>query len=335
MAARIAINGFGRIGRATFKIIQDLKDVEVVAINDLGDLENLAYLLRYDTVYGKYDKEVVVDGTSLIVDGKKTPFYSEKDPMELPWKDLEVDVVLECTGHFVKDGAAKVHVDAGAKKVVVSAPTKGDSDDIKTYLKGVNENEYKGEEVVSNASCTTNCVSPVATVIHSKFKVLKSAMTTIHAYTSSQGLVDGNHKDPRRGRAAALNMIPTTSGAALATTKTIPELEGLFDGIAIRAPVAVGSISDITFLVEKKTTVEEVNQAFKDAKENFLYKGILDTTEEPIVSSDIIGNPHSAVVDLNFTKVVDGDLVKVLAWYDNEWGYSNRLVEMALLTSSH
>jgi glyceraldehyde 3-phosphate dehydrogenase len=333
MPARIAINGFGRIGRAAFKILQDRSDAEVVAINDLGSIENLVYLLKYDTVYGKYDKDVSFDEKHIIVEGKKVPILSEKEPMKLPWKDLEVDVVLECTGIFVKDNASKAHVDAGAKKVIVSAPTKGEDDDIQTFLKGVNHENYLGQNAISNASCTTNCIAPVVAVIHSEFKILKSVMTTIHGYTSIQNLVDGPHKDLRRGRAAAMNLIPTTTGAAAATTKAIPELQDLFDGIAVRVPVLVGSLSDLTFLVEKQTTVEEVNKAFVEAKDNPLYKGVLDVTEEPLVSSDIVGNPFSAVIDLNFTRVIGGDLVKVFAWYDNEWGYANRLVEMALLIS--
>ena len=334
MSARVAINGFGRIGRAAFKIISDRDDCEVVAINDLTPIENLSYLLKYDTAYGSYEKDISSDDKNIIVDGKKIPVLSEKDPSKLPWKDMDVDVVLECTGVFVKDGAARAHINAGAKKVVVSAPTKGEKDDIQTFLKGVNHENYLGQDVISYASCTTNCISPVASVIHSEFKILKSAMTTIHAYTATQNLVDGPHKDLRRGRAGAANIIPTTTGAAEATAKVIPELKGLFDGIAIRIPLLTGSISDLTFLVEKKTTAEEVNEAFIKAKDKKLYKGVLDVTDKPLVSSDIVGNPHSAIVDLSFTRVIDGDLIKILAWYDNEYGYAHRLVEIALLTHS-
>lgn len=332
MTARVAINGFGRIGRAAFKILQQ-EDAEIVAVNDLTPVDNLAYLLKYDTVYGTYDKEISSDENKLILDGKEIPIYSIKDPKELPWGDLNVDVVLECTGAFTKDDAAKAHLEAGAKNVVVSAPTKGASNSIQTFLRGVNQENYLGQNVISNASCTTNCISPVASVIHSEFKVLKSLMTTIHGYTASQNLVDGPHKDFRRGRAAAENILPTTTGAAVATTNVIPELEGLFDGIAIRVPVPAGSISDLTFLVEKKTSVDEINETFKKAAEKDKYKGVLAVTEEPLVSSDILKNPHSAIVDLSFTRVVDGDLIKVLAWYDNEWGYATRLVEMGLIVS--
>ncbi len=244
---------------------------------------------------------------------------------------MDIDVVLECTGAFVKDNASKAHIDAGAKKVVVSAPTKGDNDDVQAFLMGVNHENYLGQDIVSNASCTTNCISPVASIIHSEFKILKSVMTTIHAYTSTQNLVDSPHKDLRRGRAAAANIIPTTTGAAKATAKVIPELKGLFDGIAIRVPVPTGSLSDLTFLVEKKTTVDAVNAVLTKAKDKPFYKGVLDVTSEPVVSSDFIKNPFSAIVDLNFTRVVDGDLLKLLVWYDNEWGYANRLVDMALV----
>lgn len=324
MTARIAINGFGRIGRAAFRIINDRDDAEVVAINDLTPKENLEYLLRYDTVYGKQDK-ATLGGVE---------FLSEVEPAKLPWKKLNIDVVLECTGVFTKDGAAKAHIEAGAKKVIVSAPTKGENDDVQTFLKGVNHDNYLGQNVISNASCTTNCISPVVSIMHKNFTVLKSLMTTVHAYTATQSIVDGPNKDFRKGRAAAANIIPTSTGAAIATTKVIPELQDKFDGISLRVPIPVGSISDMTFLVEKKTTPEEINEAFKKAAQNPFYAGVLEVTEEPIVSSDIVGNPHSAIVDLSFTRVVDGDLVKVLAWYDNEWGYANRLIDMALLTTT-
>ena len=353
MTAQIAINGFGRIGRASFKIAYD-KGLDVVAINDLINPRILAYLLKYDSAYGIYNKDIYIeeDGkeirieasrgdknfftvtgkkTSLVVNGKKTLVLSEKDPEKLPWKDLKIDVVLECTGLFTKNDEAEKHINAGAKNVIVSAPTKDGT--IQTFLKGVNDSQYLGQNVISNASCTTNCVSPVVSVIHSKFKVLKAMLTTIHAVTTGQNIVDGppNAKKPdlRRARAGYQNIVPTTTGAAQATIKTIPDLENKFDGIAVRIPVITGSLIDIVLLTEKNTTVDEINKAFEKAKESPLYKGVLDTTWEPIVSSDIIGNSHSAIVDLSMTRVVDGNLVKILAWYDNEWGYSNRLVEMA------
>ncbi len=344
MTAHIAINGFGRIGRASFKIALE-KGLDIVAINDLTDPKVLAHLLKYDSAYGKYEKQVeaevetqentVVKGY-LLIEGKKIPVYAQKDPATLPWKDLNVDVVLECTGRFTENDAAQAHLTAGAKKVIVSAPTKGGS--TQTFLMGVNDSQYLGQNIISNASCTTNCISPVVAAIHSKFKIIKSAMTTIHAITAEQNLVDGPppplHPDLRRARAAGYNIVPTTTGATKATTEVIPELKGLFDGISIRVPIITGSISDITMLVSQKTTVEEVNQALTEAAQNPMYKNVMIVTNEPLVSSDIIKSPYSAIVDLAMTKVIDGDLVKVLAWYDNEWGYAVRLVEMAELVTS-
>ena len=330
---KIAINGFGRIGRAAYKIIQDRQNIEVVAINDLTAPETLLHLLKYDTAYGKYDHIVSIDNDFLVNNDKKAKLLSEKDPTKLPWAELEVDVVLECTGRFIKDGASRAHIEAGANSVVVSAPTKG-TGNIKTYLKGVNDTNYQGEDIISNASCTTNSIAPAISIIHSAIGVKKAGLTTIHAATSTQNLVDGPHKDLRRARAAGHNMIPTTTGAALATTKVIPELKNKFDGLAIRVPVLIGSLSDITMLVAKPTTIEEINNLYVEAKENPIYKGVLNTTTEPIVSSDIIKSPFSSIIDLTMTKVIDGDLVKVLAWYDNEWGYSHRLVDMAQLLAS-
>ena len=358
---KIAINGFGRIGRQAFKIALDKPGVEVVAINDIASPRILAHLLKYVTAYGVFPKEIKLqeDGkltesegsestenhfyqasdslpktTYLTVDGKKTLMLNQKDPTLLPWKDLGVEVVLECTGRFTKDSASQVHITAGAKKVVVSAPVSGEGG-VQTFLLGVNDADYKGETIISNASCTTNCIAPVMKVINNKFGVVKSTMTTIHAVTAEQNLVDGAppglHPDLRRARAGVCNMTPTTTGAAKAVGEVIPHLKGIFDGLAVRVPIITGSLSDLTILVAKKTTREEINQAFLDAEKSPQYKGVLQTTFEPIVSSDIIGNPHSAIVDLSLTKVIDGDLVKVVAWYDNEWGYSNRLVEMALL----
>lgn len=330
---RIAINGFGRIGRSAFKIISEKKGMEVVAINDLTDSRTLAHLLKYDTAYGVYDRDVSWEDGHIIVDnlpadrhGKKIPILAEKDPAKLPWREMKVGVVLECTGRFVKDGKSKAHLTAGAKRVIVSAPTKGEGD-IQTYLLGVNQENYKGDEVISNASCTTNCLGPVAQVIAENFGIKKAMMTTIHSYTQDQNLQDGPHKDLRRARAAAQNIVPTTTGAAISVTEVIPTLKNKFDGIAVRVPTITGSLTDFTFLVNRAVTAEDINNVFIKAAASAKYKGILAVTSDPVVSSDIIGNPHSAIVDLEFTRVVDGDLVKVLAWYDNEWGYANRLVE--------
>lgn len=328
---RIAINGFGRIGRAAFKIALEKNDIEVVAINDLTEPSVLAHLLRYDTAYGHYRKEVAVDGSKLVVDGKEFPVYAEPDPLKLPWKDLAVDVVLECTGRFTDQKGASQHVSAGAKKVILSAPAKGEDDSVPTFLMGVNEHEYKDQAVVSNASCTTNSLAPVAKVIHEKFGIAKALMTTIHSYTADQNLQDGPHRDLRRARAAASNIVPTTTGAAIAVTQVMPELKGLFDGHSLRVPTIVVSLTDFTFVLKKKTTTEEINAALKAASKEARYSKVLAVTEEPLVSSDFIGNPYSSIVDLSLTKVIDGDLVKIIAWYDNEWGYSNRLVEMAQL----
>jgi glyceraldehyde 3-phosphate dehydrogenase len=358
MTARIAINGFGRIGRSSFRIAFDKPDVEIVAVNDLTNPRILAHLLKYDTAYGIYDKKIVLEedgklvklegnrgdkdffaktGTEnyIVIEGQKTLVLAEKDPAKLPWKNLNIDVVLECTGRLTQENSAEVHIKSGAKKVVVSAPTKGGN--VPIFLMGVNDSQYLGQNVISNASCTTNCISPVIDIINKKFKVLKSVMTTVHALTNNQSVVDsapfGEDVDIRRSRASGYNMSPTTTGAAKATTKVIPELEGLFDGIAVRVPIITGSLSDITMLVGKKVTVEEINKAFLDAKKESKYKDILDATYEPITSSDIIGSIFSSIVDLSMTRVVGGDLVKVLAWYDNEWGYSNRLVEMSLMVA--
>jgi glyceraldehyde 3-phosphate dehydrogenase len=358
MSVRIGINGFGRIGRASFKIALD-KGADVVAINDLTNPRVLLHMLKYDSAYGIYEEDIYLkqEGkkvrledakgkkefftkefpeTYLVVKDKEILITSQPEPAKLPWKDLDVDVVLECTGRFVKDGAAKAHVDAGAKKVVISAPAKG-TGDIQTFLKGVNEEQYLGQNVISNASCTTNCTAPVVSVIHEKFKVLKAALTTIHAVTINQNIVDGapskKKPDLRRARSGAFNTVPTTTGAAIATTKVIPDLKDKFDGIAVRVPIITGSLIDVTLVVEKKTSVDEVNKAFEAAAKTKRFKNILETTYAPLVSSDIVGNPHSAIVDLSMTRVVDGDLIKLLAWYDNEWGYSARLVEMALLAT--
>ncbi len=335
MSIRIAINGFGRIGRNAFKVAVEkhASEIEIVAINDLTSPSVLAHLLKYDSAYGIWNHDVSSTDQDIIVDQKKVKALQEKEPSHLPWKDLNIDVVIESTGRFTDAEGMKQHLVAGAKKVVLSAPAKGDG--VETILIGVNAHDYKGEELVNNASCTTNCIAPVVAIMDSKFGVAKALMTTIHGVTAEQNLVDGpppggKSNDLRRARAAYVNIIPTTTGAAIATTEAIPDLKGLFDGRALRVPVVVGSISDITFVLKKKVTVEEVNSAIKDACNSEPWKGIVAWSEEPLVSSDIVGRSESAIVDLPLTQVVDGDLVKVFAWYDNEYGYSNRLVEQVI-----
>ena len=324
---RLAINGFGRIGRAAFKIAFERDDVEVVALNDLTDNDTLAHLLKYDTAYGRYAHSVSSDGDSITVDGQKIAILEEPDPTKLPWEDMKVDVVIESTGRFVKAEDARKHIEAGAKKVVVSAPAKGEG--VTTIVLGVNDGDIEdGGDIYSNASCTTNCITPPATVIERAFGIEKAMMTTIHSYTSDQNIRDGPHKDLRRARAAAQNIIPTSTGAAVAAADALPSLKGIFDGMALRVPTVNGSLSDFTFLLKKNVTVDEVNEAFKQAATEPYFKGILEVTEDPIVSSDIIGNSHSSIVDLSLTQVVGGNMVKIIAWYDNEWGYSNRLVEL-------
>lgn len=330
---KIAINGFGRIGRAAFKIAFAKNDIEVVAINDLTDAKVLAHLLLHDTAYGRYQNTVEAIDGALLVNGKKIPVYAEPDPKKLPWKDLSVDVVLECTGRFVSGEAMRTHIEAGAKKVILSAPAK-EGGDVPTFLFGVNEGQYTSDqEILSNASCTTNCIAPVAKILQDAFGIEKAIMTTIHSYTADQNLQDGPHKDLRRARAAAGNMVPTTTGAAIAVTEVMPELSGLFDGLSVRVPTMVVSLTDFTFLLKRNVTIDEVNRTLRNAAALPRYQGIFAVTEEPLVSSDFIGNPYSSIADLALTKVVGGNLVKVVAWYDNEWGYSNRLVEMAQLVA--
>lgn len=329
---RVAINGFGRIGRAAFKIALTKRNIQIVAINDLTDTRTLAYLLRYDSVYGRYDKKVGYDKNNLIVGGKRIPVIAQKDPSLLPWRKLDVDVVLECTGFFEKKEDLAKHIAAGARRVVLSAPAKGDGVTTQVFGTELLKGQLGQQAIISNASCTTNCISPVIQVLESKFGIEKALMTTVHAYTATQKLVDGpDAGDVRRGRAAAHNIVPSTTGAAKATTEVVPSLKGLFDGISLRVPVISGSISDITAVLKKDVTVEQINRAFTAATKQYLYKNILSVTgpDDELVSSDIIGTPYSAIVDLKFTRVVGGNLVKVLAWYDNEWGYSHRLVEMA------
>ncbi len=322
----IAINGFGRIGRHALKVIGERDDMQVVAINDLTDNAALAHLLKHDTAYPKYDKEIRHDETHLTIDGTAINAYAERNPADLPWKDLKVDIVLECTGVFRTKETASAHLDAGAKKVILSAPGKGEG--IETYVRGVNSDSYAGGDIIDNASCTTNCTAPVMQVLEKSFGIEKAMLSTIHSYTAGQHLQDGPAKDLRRARAAAQNLIPTSTGAAIATTKTIPSLKGKFDGLAVRVPTITVSISDITVILKKDTTVDEINAAMTDAAGSWL-AGIMAVTNEPLVSSDFIGDPHSSTVDLGLTKVVDGNMVKIIAWYDNEWGYANRLVEMA------
>lgn len=323
----IAINGFGRIGRNAFKIAFERGDLNIVAINDLTDTKTLAYLLKHDSNYGTYDKEVSATETGLLVDGKEIKVLAEKDPAVLPWGDLGVDIVIESTGFFTdKEGASK-HVTAGAKRVVISGPTK--SDGVDTLVLGANDDNIEGStEVVSNASCTTNSLAVVMAILDAEFGVEKSLMTTVHSYTASQKLQDAPSKDLREGRNAAENIVPTSTGAAVAVTQALPGLKGKFDGISMRVPTPVVSISDVTAVLAKGTTVEELNEVFVKASKEPFYQGILGVSDEPLVSRDYIGNSHSGTVDLALTRVVDGNLVKICVWYDNEWGYSNRLVEL-------
>lgn len=339
---RVAINGFGRIGRAFFRLTKDRDDIEVVAVNDLGDVANLAYLLKYDTAYGvqSYNVEAKIDGDNhfLIVDGKELKVFAEKDPSQLPWGENDIDVVVESTGFFVKYEDAEMHITAGAKRVVISAPAKSDpqSDRHATVLMGVNESALEKCIVSSNASCTTNAGSPLINILDEAVGIEKAVLNTVHSYTASQFVVDSpSKKDFRGGRAAAQNIIPSTTGAAIATTKVMTQLEGKFDGIAIRVPTVAGSIVDITFISKRNTSVEEINEILTKASTDTRWKGIFTVTNEELVSSDIVGNTHASIADLSLTKVIDGNLVKVLGWYDNEMGYTNSLVAHVVLTGSH
>ncbi len=327
MATKIAINGFGRIGRNAFKIAFERSDIEIVAVNDLTDTKTLAYLLKNDSNYGTYHHEVSSDDTHLIVDGKAIKVLAEKDPAVLPWGDLGVDVVIESTGFFTDEEGAGKHVVAGAKRVVISGPTK--SEGVDTIVLGANEDALEGAtKVISNASCTTNSVAMVMGILDAEFGVQKSLLTTVHSYTASQALQDAPKKDLREGRNAAENIVPTSTGAAIAVTKVLPGLAGKFDGISMRVPTPVVSISDVTALLTRNTTVEEINEVFTKAANDPFYQGILGVSDEPLVSRDYIGNSHSGTVDLPLTRVVGGNLIKIAVWYDNEWGYSNRLVEL-------
>lgn len=323
---RVGINGLGRIGRAAFKILLETPELELAVINDLVPTDNLAYLLKYDTVYGRYPYEVGHDEENIIVDGRPYRVYHEKDPAQIPWGEHEVELVFECTGVFTRRGDLEKHIQAGARTVILSAPAKENG--VPTVVHGVNKGD-PAEHIISCASCTTNSITPVVEVLGRHIGVQKAILTTIHAYTSTQALVDGPSKKWRRGRAAALNFVPTSTGAAVATTKALPQYEGKFDGVAVRGPVPVGSLSDIVFLTERDTTVEEVNDIFRREAESEQYRDVLGVSEDPIVSSDIIQDPRASVVDLTMTMVVDGNLVKVMAWYDNEWGYTNQMVREA------
>ncbi|MDE1536432.1 MULTISPECIES: type I glyceraldehyde-3-phosphate dehydrogenase [Actinotignum] len=333
MTVRVAINGFGRIGRAAVRAaLAEGADFEIVAVNDLTDIKTLAHLLKYDTAGGRLPVEIEATEDGFVLDGKKIKVLAEKDPANLPWKELEVDIVLECTGRFRTGEACQAHIEAGAKKVLISAPAKGED---ATFVIGVNSDQYDPAKhnIISNASCTTNCLAPVAKVLVDKFGIKKGLMTTIHAYTADQNLQDGPHKDLRRARAAAQNMVPTTTGAAKAVALVLPELKGKLDGYAVRVPTITGSLTDLTFEAEKSdVTVEEINAAMKEASEGAL-KGTLAYTEDPIVSSDIIGDHHQSIFDAGLTKVMDGQ-VKIGAWYDNEYGYAASLVKLANLVAS-
>jgi len=325
---KIAINGMGRIGRAALKVILEHDELELVAVNDIIDIENVAYLLNYDTVYGKYEHKVTHSDSTLTVNGKDIPFYSVRNPEELPWKEHNVDLVIESTGVFTGYEDAEKHVKAGAKTVIISAPTK--SVDTPTVVHGVNT-DAGHTSVFSCASCTTNNISPIVEILGRRLGVKNAIMTTVHAYTASQTAVDGpNKKNFRMGRAGAANIIPTTTGAAIATTKALPEYEGKFDGVAIRVPIPVGSLSDMTFVMEKNVTVEEVNSILEEEAKTDRYKDVIDTTYDPIVSSDIVKSPYASTADLSMTRVVDGDLLKVMTWYDNEWGFTNQMIRQIL-----
>lgn len=332
---KVAINGFGRIGRAFLKIAWERPEIEIVAVNDLGSIDSLAYLLKYDTVYRTWNHEITHDGTHIIIDGKKVLFVQEKDTTKLPWKDLGVDVVVESTGLFTSFESSKFHLDQGAKKVVISAPAKGDgSVHGETILLGVNEQKFGTCDITSNASCTTNAASPLIAILHETVGIEKAILNTVHGYTASQSLVDGpSKKDLREGRAAAQNIVPSSTGAAIAVTKAFPVLEDKFDGISIRVPVPAGSIVDITFIAKRDTSAEEINKILTDASKDSRWDKIFAVTTEPLVSSDILGNSHASIADLAMTRVVDGNLVKVMGWYDNEMGYTYTLVDHVIKTA--
>ncbi len=320
--ATVAINGLGRIGRAALKQILEVNELELIAVNDIVPPDNLAYMLRYDSVYGRYHKTVEASGSDLKIDGKSIKVLNVKEPENLPWKKMGVDIVIESTGIFTNPDDLKKHVQAGAKHVILSAPVKGEGVDMVVH--GVNTPE--GQQIISCASCTTNCITPVVEVLDRRIGIKKANMTTIHAYTSSQSIVDGPNKKWRRGRAGALNFVPTTTGAATATTKTLPQMQGKFDGVAVRGPVPVGSVADLNFVTKKPTSVQEVNDIFREEAASDRYNGIMGVSDDHIVSSDVIQDPRASIVDLTMTQVVDGDLLKVMSWYDNEWGYAAQMI---------
>ena len=326
---KVAINGFGRIGRNALKILLDRRDVQVVAINDVTDAETLAHLLKYDSSYGTYDKKISTGKNSIIINTREIPVYAEKEPINLPWKKLGVDVVIESTGFFTNPEAARDHIKAGAKRVIISAPAKGEG--AKTVVIGVNEEivEEK-DDILSNASCTTNCIAPIMKVLEDEYGVEKAMMTTVHSYTGSQRILDAPAKDLREARSAAENIVPTTTGASKAAALTVPSLKDKFNGLSIRVPTPVVSLADITAIIKRDVTKEELNKFFKKVAKEPYYEGIIGVTEEELVSTDFIGDPHSCIIDLPLTDVVGGNMIKVVAWYDNEWGYSNRLVELAV-----
>ncbi|GAX61696.1 glyceraldehyde-3-phosphate dehydrogenase/erythrose-4-phosphate dehydrogenase [Candidatus Scalindua japonica] len=329
MAIKVGINGFGRIGRNVFRVIAEREDIDVVAINDLADARTLSLLLKYDSVHGKFNGDIEAKEDTIVVKGKEVTLTKEKDPANLPWKRLEVDIAIESTGIFTKRADCVKHLEAGAKKVILSAPSKDQLD--ATIVMGINENDLRTEhKIVSNASCTTNCLAPLVKVINDNFQLEKGLVTTIHAYTNDQNVADMMHKDLRRARAAAINIIPTTTGAAKAIGEVIPTLKGKLDGMAMRVPVANGSVTDLVAIVKRNVSIEEVNSALKAAADSKL-NGILEYCEDPIVSSDIIGNEHSCILDAMSTCVIGGNLIKVIGWYDNEWGYSNRMVDLVKL----
>lgn len=328
---KVAINGFGRIGRQFFKVANKSSKIEIVAINDLASLDNLAYLLEYDSVYGRYDKKVKSGANKLTVGNKNINFFSKADPAKLPWKKFKVDVVVEATGHFTSYEEAKAHLDAGAKRVVITAPVKETGREAITATPNVNTEALKHAKITSNASCTTNATTPVSAIMMAKIGIESAMLNTVHGYTASQKLVDSEHKDYRRGRSAGINIIPSTTGATVATAKAIPGAKDKFDGLSLRVPVATGSILDFTFVAQKKTSVKEINKIFTAEAKKPLWRGVLAVTDKPIVSSDIIGNPHGAIIDLNLTRVVNGNLVKIMAWYDNEYGYANMLTKHVII----